>query len=182
MRLLFRVVASLMLASVAVGIPMAPPARASCAGDSGPEGSPIIFVGSAQEERRGYTRFSVAEIRSGPDLAPKVWVQSGQEQPPWPLHLIVGAVSASGDVQFQIGSPYVVGATQHFRTDSCSVEPAGPASDASRPDQVRSPVPDGRNGADPPLGALGTGLRVAALASLVGGALVLYRSRSRHAG
>jgi len=46
------------------------PAVASCAQDSGPGGSDIVFVGTAQEERRGFTRLAVDEVWLGPDLAP----------------------------------------------------------------------------------------------------------------
>lgn len=181
MRLPLRAVAVVIFAGVTVfGDGMALPSRASCGSDSGPQGSQVIFAGSAQEERRGYTRFSVTEVWAGPDLAPEVWVQSGQEQPPWPFGLLQG-VSSSGDVQFPIGAPYIVGATHDFRTDACTVEPAGPASDDLRPQQVRSPVADGRTGIDPPVGTGEAALRFGTLAVVAGLAVMLYGKRRRRA-
>ena len=93
------------------------PATASCAEDAGPQGSPVIFVGTAGEERRGYTRFEVGEVWAGPDLAPEVWVLSGQKQAPWPLSLVTG-VSSSADAQFDDGEQYVVGASRSFSTSA----------------------------------------------------------------
>jgi hypothetical protein len=180
MPLPLRAAAVVIFAGVAVAVTMALPSRASCGSDNGPQGSSIIFAGSAQEDRRGYTRFSVTEVWTGPDLAPEVWVRSGQEQPPWPFGLLQG-VSSSGDVQFPVGAPYIVGATHDFRTDACSVEPAGPASDDLRPQQVRSPVADGRTGIDPPVGAGEAALRFGTLAVVAGLAVMLYGKRRRRA-
>ncbi len=90
------------------------PAHASCAEGAGPAGSPVIFVGTAREERRGFTRFDVREVWAGPDLAPSVWVLSGQEQPPWPLWMFQ-AVGSSVDADFLPGEQWVVGATESFQ-------------------------------------------------------------------
>jgi hypothetical protein len=180
MHRLLRVAAPLLVVAVLLSISTVPQAFASCASDSGPAGSPIIFVGSAQEERRGFTRFTVVEVWAGPGLAPEVWVLSGQEQPPWPLNLLAG-VGSSGDVEFRIGARSVVGASRDFKTSSCSVQPAGSASKSLRPDQVRSPVPGGVEGADhPPLGPVGIGLSLAAFATVTGAAVVLVRRRRSH--
>ena len=54
------------------------PALASCAAEPGPSGAPLVFVGTAEGERRGYTQFEVAGVLAGPDLAPEVWVRSGR--------------------------------------------------------------------------------------------------------
>lgn len=156
-------------------------AAASCADDTGPAGSPVVFVGTAQEERRGFTRFAVEEVWAGPDLAGEVWVQSGQEQPPWPLSLL-GEVSSSTDAEFRKGETYVVGASESFVTNACIARPlaeplaAGPAEPAHpadpgdpadpaaepavdvAPPEPRLPTAGGSEGADPPLGVLGTGL------------------------
>jgi hypothetical protein len=131
--------------------PLAAPAQASCAEDAGPAGSEVIFVGTPREERRGYTRFDVDEIWAGPDLAPSVWVLSGQQQPGFPWFLIQG-VSGSTDADFVDvgdGQRWVVGATSAFATSGCSValvdEPG-----STRPGGARPPVAGGLRGVDPP--------------------------------
>lgn len=155
------------------------PAYASCAADSGPEGSPVVFVGTAQEERRGFTRFEVEEVWAGPDLADEVWVLSGQEQPPFPLNMF-SAVASSNDAEFLDGERYVVGASADFRTGACSVSEATADLDSLRPDDARDPVDGGSTGADPPLGpwAIGAmGVGAGALVAL----LVTARRRRRRA-
>lgn len=87
------------LVTVLVALPvlaLAPPAHASCAEGSGPEGAPVVFVGTAEVNRRGYTRLAVVEVWHGPDLAPNVWVLSGQEQPSLPLNLVQVVASSTG--------------------------------------------------------------------------------------
>lgn len=137
------------------------PALASCAEEAGPAGADVIFVGTPVEQRRGYTRLEVEEVWAGPDLAPEVWVLSGQAQPPWPFYLF-SSVSSSIDAELADGETYVVGATDEFSTGLCSVgaveENAG-----LRPDEVREPAADGLRGADPPAGPWLTGLGFAAL-------------------
>lgn len=155
---------------------VAPPAEASCAEDAGPSGSEVIFLGTAQEERRGFTRFEVDEVWAGPDLAPEVWVLSGQRQPPWPLSAF-SAVSSSVDAEFETGEEYVVGTNSAFSTGACSV--SGPdASEALRPDEPRDPTESGARGADPPIGPLGqAGVVTGGLAAL--GVPLLLRRRRR---
>jgi len=168
---------------VAHTLAWASPARASCSSESGPAGSPIIFVGTADAERRGFTRFAVTEVWAGPDLAPEVWVQSGQRQPVWPLNLLLG-VSSSADADFVQGDRYVVGASSGFRTSACSVDelPSGRTGAARRPTDVRIPTSDGLEGANPPIGLVGQGLWVVGLLAVGGLTVVgfrLHRARPR---
>jgi hypothetical protein len=132
------------------------PAAASCAADAGPEGSDVIFVGTVETERRGYTRFAVDEVWAGPDLAPEVWVLTGQEEPPWPLSLF-SAVSGSVDADLLEGEQYVIGASSSFATSACSI---GDLETARAPADVRQPVEGGDPGADPPIGPVGQTLWV----------------------
>lgn len=149
------------------------PAAASCAEGSGPDGSPVIFVGTAGSERRGYTSFEVDEVRAGPDLAPEVWVQSGQQQPPWPLSWL-SAVGSSGDADFIDGERYVVGASRSFVTDVCSITEADARTHST---SAREPVEDGVKGADPPIGPLGQTLWVAGALALIAATVGLRRRR-----
>lgn len=114
-------VAGLLLA--AVSAVTVPEARASCTSVSGPEGAVVVFVGTAEAERRGYTRLRAEEVWHGPDLAPEVWVLSGQEQPPFLLNLLTG-VSSSVDAELVEGSRYVIGASEQFSTSACSIREA----------------------------------------------------------
>jgi hypothetical protein len=179
---LSRGAAGIALAMTAVGVP---PAYASCAQDSGPAGSSVIFVGSVEQQRRGFTLFSVSQVWAGPDLAPKVWIQTGQEQPPWPVS-IVQVVGSSGDAELLSGHRYVVGASRGYRTGACSVSEFTSATGPTRTENgsmaVRDPVPDGAQGADPPLGPIGQGLWTAGFLAALGGAAVLirrHRARTR---
>lgn len=160
----------------------AAPAAASCAEDSGPAGSEVVFTGTAVEERRGFTRFQVDEVWAGPDLATEVWVESGQRQPPWPLY-VLSAVSASTDAELLAGGEYVVGATADtFSTGLCRTVELSGAEDL-RPEDVREPVSGGHEGADPPAGPVVTGLGFAAVvAAVVLGLVWLVRlpRRRRH--
>jgi hypothetical protein len=157
-------------------------AYASCASDRGPSGAPLIFVGTVEEQRRGFTRFSVTEVWAGPDLSPDVWVQSGQEQPAWPFSLLLG-VGSSGDADFRLGDRYIVGASNGFRTGACSV--AKLRSDGmrshDRPRHVRTPVADGATGADPPIGPLGQMLWVGGVVATITAAIALLRRRKASA-
>lgn len=156
------------------------PAYASCASDSGPLGSSIIFVGTAVEERRGYTRFEVSEVWEGPALAPEIWVLSGQEQPTWPLSLLQ-VVGGSNDASFESESQYIVGASRSFQTNDCVVEAVGASDPATpQPDDVQPSTKDGLPGADPPIGPVGQGLWLAGIAAVVGAA-VFARRRQRRA-
>ena len=159
----------------ALPITGASPAHASCSSESGPSGAPIIFVGTADAERGGFTRFTVTEVWAGPDLAPEVWVLSGQEQPRWPLNLFLG-VGSSDDAEFVHGDRYVVGASKAFHTGACAVDevPAGRRGAAGRPENFRMPTADGAEGANPPIGPLAQGLWVAGLATVLGTAAALF--------
>jgi hypothetical protein len=153
----------------------AQPAQASCAADSGPAGAPVILSGTAVEERRGFTRFQVDEVWAGPDLAPEVWVRSGQRQPPWPFYLFSG-VASSVDADFVIGEAYVVGAGASFDTSACSIAIPAEARDL-RPPDPRSPEAGGAAGADPPAGAWLTWGGPAGVVLLAAAALVGWRRR-----
>jgi hypothetical protein len=162
-----------LVAAVVVAFLLLPvqPAVASCAQGSGPEGSPVIFVGTAESERRGYTRFAVDEVLVGPDLALEVWVLSGQEQATWPLSML-SVVGSSVDAHFVDGDRYVVGASESFRTDACSVTEAdGRTSTRS----AREPVENGDPGADPPIGPLVQTLWVAGVLALVAAIVASFR-------
>lgn len=134
----------------------------------------MIFVGTLQEERRGYARLKVAEVWSGPDLADEVWVLSGQAQAPWPFYFLT-VVGSSNDVSFVEDQPFVVGASNDFTTGECSVSWLDQA--AERAD-ARQPSDNGLTGADPPhptwLGVIGLG---ALPAALIAG--LLYRRQRR---
>lgn len=153
----------------------AAPSSASCAADAGPARSAVIFTGRAVEERRGFTRMEVDEVWAGPDLAPDVWVLSGQRQPRWPLYLL-SAVGSSVDATFEPGVEYAVGATSAFTTGACSVIEASAAGDL-RPEDPREPVARGLQGADPPAGPWLTGTGFVLLAGLPVAVLVVLRRR-----
>lgn len=163
----------LLVATTTVAVLAGPAAAASCAEDSGPTGSAVIFVGRMEEERRGFARFTVEEVRAGPDLAPEVWVLAGQEQAPWPGSLLAG-VSSSGDADFEVGEQYVVGASDSFSTGVCSI-----AEGDGRPDpDARAPVAGATTGANPPIGPVVQGLAVAGLGlSVAALTVVLHRAR-----
>ncbi|MEP7091371.1 MAG: hypothetical protein ABI776_14830 [Nocardioidaceae bacterium] len=151
-------------------------ALASCAQHSGPDGAPVIFVGTADAERRGYTRFEVDEVRAGPDLAHEVWVLSGQEQPPWPLSVFSNAHS-SVDADFALGDRYVVGANRSFATNACQVSSVDAGASRSG---AREPIEDGVGGADKPIGPLGQTLWVGGIVGLLAATVrILQRLRRR---
>lgn len=154
-------------------------AHASCTEDSGPAGSPVQFLGVAEEERRGFTRFMVVEVWEGPDLAPEVWVQSGQKQSPWPFSAVT-SVGSSVDADFRDGATYLVGATDDFTTNECTITEtsAGGEDLADQPDKTRAPVTDGTQGADPPIGPLARTMWVAGVLVVLGSVIALVR-RSR---
>lgn len=139
--------------SVVLGVVFqAVPASASCAQDSGPQGSPLVFVGQVEENRRGYTELRVDEVWRGPSLAPMVWVRSGQEQPPWPLNLIA-TVSGGTDADLLVGNRYVIGASKQFDANACTVAEASSVSESTGlnpPTGFFEPVATGSAGADPP--------------------------------
>jgi hypothetical protein len=163
---------AVLMLSGALLLPVSP-ATASCAEDSGPDGAPVIFVGTADAERRGYTRFEVEEVWTGPDLAPEVWVLSGQEQAPWPLNLISN-VSSSTDASFVEGRRYVVGASESFATGACAISTKVRSNPAAR-----APVEDGDRGADPPAGPLELALWAVGFLALIAAAVGLVRTLRR---
>ncbi len=156
------------------------PAQASCTEGSGPAGSDVVFVGNAQEERRGYTRLVVEEVWHGPDLAPEVWVLSGQQQPPFPISLLQ-AVGSSVDAELLEGDRYVIGATETFSTNVCTIEElSGPTAQApGRPEGPREPEAEGLEGADPPAGPWEIGLVSAAVVLAAAGLARWLGSRRR---
>lgn len=156
------------------------PAYASCAAIS-PVGSEIVFVGTAEGDREGFTRFSVDQVWAGPALAPEIWVQSGQDQPPWPMDWFVG-VASSIDIDFEEGQRYVVGASRDFRTTVCTSIPASAdRAPALRPADPREPVAGGHTGAEPPMGTVAQVARtVGVLVLVVLLVVVLRRRRGRN--
>ena len=159
-------------------------AFASCAEDSGPDGSHVVFVGTLEEERRGYSRLAVQEVWVGPDLAPEVWVLTGQEQPPFPFTLFSG-VSSSVDADLRRGERYVVGASEAFSTNACSIADVSDEStlDEQRPPVTREPSEAGSEGADPPAGPVEIALWGAGVVSAVGILVwALCRRRGRQSG
>ena len=181
MRRLLRVC---VVATLAVPVlAMAAPAQASCAEDSGPAGSPVVFVGTAEESRRGYTKLAVDEVWHGPDLAPQVWVLAGQKQLPFPLGLVEG-VGSSIDADLVEGHRYVIGAGRTFTTSVCSIrEVTGPTARTSgRPAHPRAPDAEGLDGADPPAGPWTIGLGAAAVLLAGAGLVSWVRRRVRASG
>ncbi|QCX26116.1 hypothetical protein [Nocardioides jishulii] len=151
------------------------PASADCvAAEFPPAGSPVIFSGTAVEERGTYTKFEVERVWEGPDLAEEVWVQGGQEQESWPFSLL-GQVMSSLDAEFDLGEHYVVGAADDFSTTICSVTDA----EAHEvPADARTPVEGGAQGADVPLSPwIATLLVAGAAAGVLTAAVVLVRRR-----
>jgi len=112
-RLLF---AALVLTTLS-GVTSQAPASASCAELPAEAllAQPVVFLGTAAQERQGYERFAVEESWRGPRLATNVWVQTGQDQPPWPMSMLAG-VGSSGDATFSTGRRYVIAASADFRT------------------------------------------------------------------
>ncbi|TCI99230.1 hypothetical protein E0W78_08525 [Aeromicrobium sp. IC_218] len=166
----------LLATGAAVALPAAP-AAASCA-EIDPMGSPVVFVGTAQETSNGHTRFAVGEVWSGPDLAPEVWVRTGQEQPGWPEGLYVAVIS-SNDADAEDGERYLVGASEDLTTSACSMTSA--SDPVARPAVVREPVEDGLRGAEPPRTAWETTAWGASVVALGGALVVLVRRRRARA-
>jgi hypothetical protein len=162
-------------AAIAITPIGASPATASCAEGAGPQGSAIVFTGTPTEVRRGFTRFTVQQVWSGPQLANEVWVQSGQKQPTWPMNLLSG-VSSSTDMDFAEHTAYVVGTSSDFRTSACSaVTVVGSPTLTGTP---RIPARDGLEGADPPIGPVGQSLWIAGVLAALGAiGTVVFRTR-----
>jgi hypothetical protein len=169
------VAATLVAAALVVPPTSSPAGAATTSCDAAVPTGTVVFVGTVDGQRRGYTRFEVTEVWAGPDLAPEVWVRTGEEEPPWPLSVLAGDVYESVDLAE--GEPYVVGASRSFASSECRFREAG---NAEPPADVRDPVADGDPGADPPLGPLGQALWTVGVGALVVG-LVLWRRRRRAA-
>lgn len=140
-------------------------AAASCAGPSRQlvAQSPIAFVGTVTAVDGGYARLDVDTVARGPDLAPSVWVQTGQQPS-----------------LFNVGSRYAVGGYDDFRTNECLVYETNTTTVAGvAPGQHRQPGANGLTGADVatsgPPGLLVAGVIVGAVTALVLG----VRRRSR---
>jgi hypothetical protein len=175
----FRHLALAIETAVATAVAIMPlgasPAAASCAEGAGPQGSAIVFTGTPTEGRRGFTRFTVQQVWSGPQLANEVWVQSGQQQPTWPMNLLSG-VSSSTDMDFSVGTAYVVGASSDFRTSACSA--AAVVGGPTLTESPRIPARDGLEGADPPIGPVGQSLWIAGVLAALGAVgTVVFRIR-----
>ncbi len=132
------------------------PTHASCAAFSpavAVAGAEVLFVGfaTANRERGAYTKFSVEEVWKGPNLAPTVWVQGGQDQGPWPLNNFI-AVASGNDVRFEVGERYLVAAdAQTFRTHDCTApQPFEPSLRQYAPVSIRGPTGEGLSGASAP--------------------------------
>jgi hypothetical protein len=131
--------------------------------------APVVLLGTAESARSGHARFAVEEVWAGPDLAPVVELETGAD----PLN---GRIHLSG------GQRYVVTADASFRTSYCAAHPVYDGEDlATRPADVRHPVPDGRTGPEVPPSVTETvawGVGAAAVA----GALRVLAGRRRAAG
>lgn len=133
-----------------IALPVADAAAASCAG--GPRGqlkrAPWVFVGTVIQQDISTARIDVEQVWRGPDLAPRVLVQTGQTQPPWPLSLFL-ASGSSGDATLEPGNTYVIALEddqQRLRTNTCAVAEATKPLLARAPDDARDPVADGLSG------------------------------------
>ena len=173
----------LVLLLVALAVSAAQPAAASCAQDfeaTIPD-APVVFVGSVAEVRGGLARFDVQGVLKGPDLAPTIWLQGGQDQPPFPMNLSMG-VGSSGDVMWTQGATYLIGASRNFRTNNCSVSSPGQVLTAADQARLRPPVDGGATGypvRDTPIVAVIGLYGAAAVAAL---AVVLWATRRRRFG
>jgi hypothetical protein len=136
------------------------------------EGS--VFVGEVVHGGPDRPRLDVAEVWSGPDLAPTVTVKTGPEQLPWPLSAVLRRAS-SIDADLHLGERYVVATHADFRTDSCTSLLAGDPTLAAGPDDARSPVDDGFGGHRP--GMFDTALGATLLTAVLGLAGLLAAGR-----
>ncbi len=152
-----------------------PSSLASCAPFSTAEAvarAEVLLVGvaTANREQGAYTKFNVEEVWKGPDLAPKVWVQGGQDQPPWPFNHFIG-VNSSNDVRFEVGERYLIAASaETFKTEACTATRTfDPRLREYAPSSIRGPNQQGLAGANAPPSILL--LDVATMVALLGLAL-----------
>ena len=170
--------ALVLLLGIVLGV--AGPAAASCAGPASATlvQADRVFLGTVVEQRPGFDRFAVEEVWRGPDLAPQIWVQTGQRQPLWPWQ---GRAMGSNDAELSDGVRYVVGLYGGFSTNTCAVQAASAVDlTALRPADAREPLASGAIGAEPARRwwvLPGAGLLVACGAALLLG-LVLRRRRA----
>ena len=157
---------------------VAGPAAASCGGEVSEFVSRMqrVFVGTVAQQSASHAQFDVEQVWRGPDLAPRVVVQTGQS---WPLSLISG-LSSSNDAMLEPGRTYVVALEEDtLRTNACLVGEVTPELLALAPDDVRDPVRGGLSGGQgaavsPAVMLAGAGLVIVAVAAL------LARRRRRH--
>ena len=102
-----------------------------------------LLVGRAVEETNGFTRVAVREVWSGPDLAPQVWFDTGEQ------HTEVLTRVGSGDYGLEVGTDYLISYDDDYRTSICSARPVDDDVTSSRPQEVRQPVEGAATGARP---------------------------------
>jgi len=172
-------VRALLIATAATAVVLLPaPAVASCAADADVTRAAVVFVGTAQETSNGHTRFAVGEVWAGPDLAPQVWVRTGQEQPGWPEGLFT-SVSMSTDASPEDGERYLVGASAGLSSDGCSMTSS--IEQVPRPAAVREPAEEGLQGSGPPRTAWETTAGGAVVVAVAATGVVLVRRRRARA-
>jgi len=163
--------ALLVAASLAVGTA---PAHASCAGPQSQAvlSQPVQFVGRVVEPERGVTLFRVEEVWTGPDLAPDVWVETGER---------ARGAGSSVDLHPETGDRYLVGADAGLGTSVCTaLRVTGEAQLAAlRPSTVRPSVADGLEGQGPRRLLL-SGLALGGTVVLCGALALALGLRRRH--
>lgn len=170
-RAVFRRAPLLLVGSLLFAVTAAGTATASCGGEVSEfvRRMPRVFVGTVAQQSASHAQFDVAQVWRGPDLAPRIVVQTGQSQLPWPLSLFTG-VSSSSDATLEPGQTYVVALEEDtLRTNACLVGEATPQLLALAPDDVRDPVRgglSGTGGVDPTVMLGGAALVVVALTAL----------------
>lgn len=172
----------LLLVALLAVLPVAEQARASCAGPikGAVKRAPWVFVGTATQQDVSTARLDVEQVWRGPDLAPTVFVQTGQTQPPWPLSLFIRSGS-SGDATLEPGTTYVVAVEEHehrLLTNNCVVTEATRPLLTLAPDDARAPVEGAVSGLRPGPSAVGlVAAGTALVLALVIGLLIARRRR-----
>lgn len=174
------VVASVGLAVLSCAIAAAP-ASASCAAapqDFLPHAANVLRA-SVIDSRPGFVHVEVTEIWRGAATRPRIWVQTGEDRPVWPLSLIQPVTVSSTDASLTVGTEYVIAADRRFRTNSCQIMDATNAVQLGlRPTAPIQPAANGHDGADLPLNrAVPT---IAAVALLAASAIVIKIRRRPH--